>query len=163
VLRWPDWSNVTDIHVGVVDVFLLRMFADGPRVLVMRRGSGTRCTGAWEVVHGRIDSGEAPEDAAVREVREETGLELDRLYNVICQPFYLHRRRIVYLAIVFGAFDDAKRPVVLSPEHDAAEWLSVDSAMERLSWPRSRSALRDAISLLGTGNAGPVEDVLRVR
>jgi hypothetical protein len=34
--------------------------------------------------------------------------------------------------------------------------------MTRLSWPRSVSALRDAVRVLHAGDAGPVEDVLRV-
>lgn len=133
------------------------------RVLVLRRGEGTRCTGAWEAVHGRIEDGERPEDAAVREVAEETGLEVARLYNVICQPFYLHRFDAVQVAVVFAAFVDAPDGLTLGPEHDAAEWLTPEQAGQRLSWPRSISALRDAVQLLRRGHAGPVEDVLRVR
>ena len=47
---------------------------------------------AWEPVHGHIEPGEEPEDAALRELREETGLAADRLYIVRVQPFYLQRR-----------------------------------------------------------------------
>jgi hypothetical protein len=52
--------------------------------------------------------------------------------------------------------------VTLGPEHDLAEWLVPDEASGRLSWPRSISALRDLVQVFHTGNAGPVEDVLRV-
>ena len=153
---------MTSVQVGVVDVFVCRHHRDGLSVLVLRRGGGTRCTGAWEVVHGRIEPDERPENAAVREVHEETGLAVARLYNVTCQPFYLHRLSTVQIAVVFVAFvgnDDAVR---LGPEHDTAEWLAPDEAMERLSWPRSISALREVVRVLHTGDAGPVEDVLRV-
>jgi hypothetical protein len=34
--------------------------------------------------------------------------------------------------------------------------------MERLSWPRSVSALRDVVRMLHAGDAGAVEDVMRV-
>lgn len=152
---------MTDIRVGVVDVFVFRHSAADLNVLVLRRAAGTRCTGAWEVVHGRVEPDERPEDAAVREVREETGHTVDRLYNVICQPFYLHKLSTVQLAVVFVAFVGAGE-VILGPEHDRAEWLTPDEAAVRLSWPRSVSALRDAVQVLRTGNAGPVEDVLRV-
>ena len=152
---------MTDLRVGVVDVFVVRHIAQGLSVLVLRRAEGTRCTGAWEIVHGRVDPGERPEEAAVREVREETGLAIARLYNLTCQPFYLHRLSTVQMAVVFVAFvrtDD----VTLGPEHDQAEWLTPDEAMARLSWPRSISALRDLVQVFHTGDAGPIEDVLRV-
>jgi 8-oxo-dGTP pyrophosphatase MutT (NUDIX family) len=152
---------VTDFVVGVVDVFVFRHGSNGLRVLVLRRAEGTRCTGAWEVVHGRLEPDERPEDAAVREVREETGLEVERLYNLTCQPFYLHRLSTVQMAVVFVAFVNSDG-IQLGTEHDAGEWLTPDEAMGRLSWPRSISALRDAVQVLHTGDAGPVEDVLRV-
>jgi 8-oxo-dGTP pyrophosphatase MutT (NUDIX family) len=152
---------VTDLVVGVVDVFVVRHNARGLTVLVLRRAAGTRCTGAWEIVHGRLEPGERPEEAAVREVREETGLPIDRLYNLTCQPFYLHRLSTVQMAVVFVAFVGAGE-VALGPEHDVAEWLTPDEASARLSWPRSISALRDAVQVFHTGSAGPVEDVLRV-
>ena len=152
---------MTEIRVGVVDVFVFRHDATGLRVLVLRRAEGTRCTGAWEIVHGRVEPDERPEDAAVREVGEETGYAVERLYNVICQPFYLHKLSTVQLAVVFVAFVGAG-DVVLGPEHDQAEWLTPDETATRLSWPRSVSALRDAVQVLQTGNAGAAEDVLRV-
>ena len=152
---------MTDLLVGVVDVFVVRHDGQGLSVLVLRRAEGTRCTGAWEIVHGRVDPGERPEEAAVREVREETSLTIDRLYNLTCQPFYLHRLSTVQVAVVFVAFVGTG-DVTLGPEHDQAEWLTPDEAMGLLSWPRSISALRDLVQVFHTGNAGAVEDVLRV-
>jgi 8-oxo-dGTP pyrophosphatase MutT (NUDIX family) len=152
---------MTEIRVGVVDVFVFRHGPRGLSVLVLRRGEGTRCTGAWEVVHGRVEPDERPEDAAIREVQEETGFPVERLYNLTCQPFYLHRLSTVQVAVVFAAFVSAGE-VQLGAEHDLGEWLAPDEAMARLSWPRSVSALRDAVQVLHSGDAGPVEDVLRV-
>jgi 8-oxo-dGTP pyrophosphatase MutT (NUDIX family) len=127
----------------------------------MRRAADTRCTGAWETVHGRIEPDERPEAAAVREVREETGLHVERLYNVAVQPFYLHQWGEVTLAIAFAAVvGDA--PVSLGAEHDAAEWLPLDAAIARYAWPRSKTALAEIGWLLRDGDAGAVEDVLRV-
>ncbi|MBK6841293.1 MAG: NUDIX domain-containing protein [Gemmatimonadetes bacterium] len=153
---------MAEIKVGVVDVFVIDPRPDGWKVLVLRRAAGTRCTGAWEVVHGRIEGDERPEDAAIREMREETGLAPLRLYNVTCHPFYLHRFGVVQVAVVFAAFADSAVAPTLGAEHDQGEWVGVEEAMERLVWPRSRHSLADIRALLRSGDAGPVEDVLRV-
>lgn len=111
---------------------------------------------------GHPEKGESSQEAALREVREETGLEVQRLYNVIVQPFYLHKLATVELAVVFAAFVNRAHPVTLGEEHMKHEWLSPDAALERFIWPRERQALRDVLQLLHAGHAGPVEDVLRV-
>jgi type II secretory ATPase GspE/PulE/Tfp pilus assembly ATPase PilB-like protein/8-oxo-dGTP pyrophosphatase MutT (NUDIX family) len=154
-------EDAVPVKVSTVDVYVIRPLDSGWRALTLRRGQGTRCPGSWETVHGSIESGERPEAAAVREVREETGLEVSRLYSITVQPFYLHKRGIVTAAVVFAAFVDSDT-VRLGEEHDAHEWLAVAEASARFVWPRSRAALSEITSLLSGGDAGPVEDVLRI-
>ncbi len=153
---------MTDLRVGVVDVYVICPRPDAWQLLVLRRGAGTRCTGAWEGIHGRIEENETPEAAAIRETAEETGLQITRLYNVCCQPFYLHNLGVVQMAVAFAGFVSAPVEPSLGPEHDAFEWLPYNDGIERIVWPRSRHALRDISILLGSGDAGPVDDVLRV-
>jgi type II secretory ATPase GspE/PulE/Tfp pilus assembly ATPase PilB-like protein/8-oxo-dGTP pyrophosphatase MutT (NUDIX family) len=156
------FPGMAQVQVGTVDVFVIRLLQSGWRVLALQRSENTRCPSAWETVHGHVEAGEEPEDAAVREVREETGLTVERLYNVRIQPFYLHRIHTVQLAIVFAAFVGAGGNVVIGPEHQRAEWLSVDEALGRFGFPGERASLREIVELLHTGDAGPVDDVMRV-
>jgi type II secretory ATPase GspE/PulE/Tfp pilus assembly ATPase PilB-like protein/8-oxo-dGTP pyrophosphatase MutT (NUDIX family) len=153
---------MTRIEVGVVDVYLIDPQTETWRVLALRRGTGTRCPGAWEAVHGRIEPEETPEDAAVREVLEETGLTIRRLYNITVHSFYLHQTARVEVAIVFCAFVDSGAVVTLGQEHVEYTWLSMEDAAARFIWPRATQALGEIRKLLGSGNAGPAEDVLRV-
>jgi 8-oxo-dGTP pyrophosphatase MutT (NUDIX family) len=154
---------MTDLRVGVVDVYLLTGRPDAWRVLVLQRAAtGTRCPLAWETVHGRIERDERPEQAAVREVAEETGLPIERLYNVTTQAFYLHGMGAVQVAVAFCAFVRDAEPPTLGAEHGAAEWLPFEDARARLAWPREREALDHIRVLFATGDAGPLEDVLRV-
>ena len=155
-------SDVTSVRVGVVDVFVLRRRGGEWEALVLERATGVRCPGAWETVHGRIERGERPEEAAIREVREETGLPVERLYNVTVQPFYLHQDGAVMLAVVFAAIVP-EAPLTLGAEHARAEWMPISDAERRFAWPRERANVRDAVELLRGGDAGKVEDVLRVR
>ena len=149
------------VRVGVVDVYVIRPGRGDWKVLLLKRSARTRCPGAWEAVHGRIEEGEKPEDAALREVREETGLSVARLYNVTVQPFYLHRISTIQMAVVFAAFA-GDGEIVLSDEHVEYAWHDIAGAMKTFAWPREVAALRDIVALLGSGDAGEVEDVLRV-
>jgi 8-oxo-dGTP pyrophosphatase MutT (NUDIX family) len=114
-------------------------------------------------VHGHIEAAERPAGAAERELEEETGLTPLRLYNLSrVELFYQHRTDEVALVPVFAAFVAGDATVRLGPEHDGFEWLSFAEARLRFAWPRERRALDDIVTLLESGSAGPVDDVLRV-
>ncbi|MFM7133206.1 MAG: NUDIX domain-containing protein [Planctomycetota bacterium] len=70
-LRWVD----------VALVALWRRAGGGPEVeiLVARRHAGAVRGGLWEYPGGKIEPGEAPAAAAVRELREETGVGPDAI------------------------------------------------------------------------------------
>jgi 8-oxo-dGTP pyrophosphatase MutT (NUDIX family) len=144
----------------VVDVFVVSPQRRGWRVLVLQRSRSTRCPLAWEAVHGRVQRGEAAHEAAVRELREETGLRPLRLYNVTVHSFYLHRTGRVEVAAAFCAFVDGAARIVLGDEHSRSAWLSRTAAMKRFTWPSERDSLQRAWELLRRGHAGPAEDVL---
>jgi dATP pyrophosphohydrolase len=154
---------VTSVQVSFIDAYLLRLGAAGFEVLVLRRAPGGRSPGSWETVHGHIEPGETPVQAALRELREETGLEPARLYNVSrVEAFYRHQTNEIVLIPVFAGVVDARAAVRHSAEHDRAEWLEPREAAARFSWPRERRALDDVLSILGSGDAGLLDDVLRV-
>jgi type II secretory ATPase GspE/PulE/Tfp pilus assembly ATPase PilB-like protein/8-oxo-dGTP pyrophosphatase MutT (NUDIX family) len=158
----PRIGPMAELKIGSVDVFIIRPRPEGWLVLVLRRADNTRCPGTWETVHGTIEQGEEPEQAAQREVREETGLTPRRMYSLNVQPFYLPQRHVVMLGVGFVVFVDEPGLVTLDSEHDLSEWLTVDDAMKRFHWPRERDGLRDAVHLFSSGDGGGAEDVLRV-
>jgi dATP pyrophosphohydrolase len=162
VYERPADNTMTKIVAGVVEVFVIRRNRGDWRVLTLQRAAGGKRPESWETVYGKIDSRERPEKAALREVREETGLELDALYNVTVTSFYLHESSTIQMCITFAAFVSEDAEVSIGEEHQTYEWLSLEDACRRFTWPREAHALRDAHHLLAKGNAGGVEDVLRI-
>src|SRR6185369_5089789 len=66
----PHRTRVREVHV--VGAAIVR---DG-RCLAAQRGPGMRLPGKWEFPGGKVEDGEDPRAALVREVREELGLEI---------------------------------------------------------------------------------------
>ena len=154
---------MSTVRVSLVDVYVLRGVGAALECLLLRRAVGGRCPGSWETVHGHIEGDELPDRAALRELEEETGLVPLKLYNLSrVECFYQHRRDEVALVPVFAALVGAEAPVRVSEEHDRAEWVPWRDAEARFSWPRERRAIIDAVTLLQSGDAGALEDVLRV-
>lgn len=154
---------MTSIRVSLVDVYVMRQTGARMECLTLRRAVGGRCPGSWETVHGHIEPGERPAEAATRELAEETGLAPDRLYNLSrVESFYQHRIDEVALVPVFVAIVADGQEIRLGSEHDRFEWLDAAQADGRFAWPRERRALADIVALLTSGDAGPIDDVLRV-
>ena len=94
------------------------------------------------MVSGGIDQSETATQAALREVREETGLTPYALYSAdAVETFYMLSNDKIVFVPVFVAFVE-EGVISLSPkEHDAFEWLVFEEAKERLVWAEQRRIL----------------------
>ncbi len=119
----------------------------GERLLVVRRSALARGEpGTWELPGGRLEFGEAPEDALRRELQEEVGLAAVVERPVATWTFVrggLHQTvGITFLCHAAGM------DVRLSAEHDAFKWIApadlahaglpphIAAGLQRLDWER---------------------------
>jgi 8-oxo-dGTP diphosphatase len=112
----------------------------GNEVLLIRRGRPPM-EGAWSIPGGKIEFGENTQEAGLRELAEETGVEarietLLGVYEAIAPDSH-------YVLIDFTAEWVSGDP---EPGDDASEavFVPLDEALSRLSWDKTRTAVQDS-------------------
>ncbi len=127
----------------------------GPEVLLIKRGKAP-FKGHWSIPGGGLHYGEKLEDAVHREVREETGLEIDIIalidvFEALPQEadgeFLTHTLMVDYIA-EWRAGDP-----VAGDDAAEAEFVTVEEALSRLSWDKTRGAVRRAAEVRATRGA----------
>jgi 8-oxo-dGTP diphosphatase len=122
---------------------------DGGRVLVARRTTPEHARGLWEFPGGKVEPGEDPDAALVREIREELGCEVavtGRLDGE--EPIKdAYTLRVAVATLVSG------EPV--PHEHDAIRWLGADE-LDLVTWLEPDVPFLDELRhrLAGAGDAG---------
>ena len=98
----------------------------GGRVLACRRTAPPAAAGRWEFPGGKVEPGESPDDALVRELREELGVEasVTAWLDGAAAIGDTHELRVAVVAI-----DGDPEPV----EHDAIRWLG-PAELDDVDW-----------------------------
>jgi len=103
----------------------------------------------WGLPKGLIEPRETPEQTAVREVREETGLRGELLqklgdikYNFVKEVFFSKTVHFFLLKYLEGSIEDHDYEV------DKVEWFPIDEAVKILAYPNERRMAEKAREIL---------------
>lgn len=95
---------------------------DKGRCLLLKRSMSSKGNpGKWDLPGGKLDDCECFDDALIREVCEETGLDIEILGLVGSAESESETRKIVYLIMESRCISPAR--VTLSDEHDDYVWV----------------------------------------
>jgi len=123
------------LGTGIIELHIVRYFGSEVRTLALQRSENEIYPHVWQPVTGKIRQGETAVQAALRELREETGLEPEKLFaapNV--NSYYSPEKDEIVLIPVFLAVCQGG-DVKISDEHQAYEWISFMDALKRYAWP----------------------------
>jgi len=125
-----------------IAAYICKLDAAGCQHLVIKRKS-QYLNNVWQMVSGRIEQGETGWQAALREIREETGLTPDRFYSSnLLESFYEVSQNCINLVPIFVAFIDREQTVQLSHEHSDYRWISLSEADQYLAFHHHRQNLQ---------------------
>ncbi len=133
---------MTSIQVRVIDCWVFHRLDDRLRFLIMKRSMGLLYEGLYHCVHGKIEPNETAWQAALRELKEETGLTPKGMWVAdFTSQFYEAASDTFNLVPVF-ACEVESREVRLSCEHSDFEWLTAAESIPRLAWQNHKAAVK---------------------
>ncbi len=100
----------------------------------------------WSLPKGIVEKDESPEKAAIREIKEETGVDgeiIDEVGEV--SYWFIHKnekyfKRVKYFLVKYTSGD-----INPDEEVDTAQWLSPQESLEKLTYKSDREILKKAL------------------
>lgn len=108
-------------------------------------------SGHWDFPKGNIEIDETEMQAATRELKEETGIEIFTIlpgFRHVLNYKYTKKSKLISKQVtLFLAATDINE-VEISHEHIGYQWMEINAAVDQLTYSNAKSALTSAINFL---------------
>ena len=133
----------------LIDLYPYRTTHSGPEFLLLKRAKGKIYEGQWRMVGGKAGKDESYWQAALRELKEETGLEPKRFWTLpSINSFYEYKTDMIHQVPAFAAELDPSSGLKLDDEHDNFGWFEAGEAVQLIQWPEQKRLIELADHIL---------------
>ena len=144
---------MTEVLVRVIDAYVYSYESNKLSFLLLKRSRKKIYEYLWQGVAGKIEKNELAWQAALRELKEETGLTAQKMFvaDYVSKFYEKHEDRMNFVP-VFG-IEVKNKKVSLSEEHCNFKWLSFKKAHAKLTWNGQKKGLKAVHSMLNSKDA----------
>lgn len=126
------YSNTVQVHISA----WVEEAKDYKFLALKRSSKNPIYPGLWQAITGTIERNETAIECAIREVKEETGLEPKEIWTIpFVAVFFDPYKNEVNASPVFGVLVDYVENIVISSEHEDFLWLKLDEFIEKVPLP----------------------------
>jgi len=125
-----------NINNNMIEAHVFRETANGIEFLLLKRSEKETYSGLWQMVTGSIEENEKAFEAAIREIKEETGYTPEQFWVIPnINQFYSPVKDSITFVPVFAAKVAGTSSPVICDEHCDCNWFSPGDAKKLLAWP----------------------------
>lgn len=115
---------------------------------------------AWQFIAGGGEDNEKPMEAALREIREETGFVAEKLTElksiafvpaeIVTENMRAHWKKDIFVIPEYSFAFECNADPTLSCEHSEYQWLPYDAARKLLKWDSNKVAMYEIMCRLNS-------------
>ena len=140
-------NGTVEIHNARPVVSVSSAILAGGKILMLKRpDDASSFPGIWSLTAGKVEKGESNEDAAVREIYEETGLKVSAP-SVSLGPVFVREKDVIWKVFPF-LFEHGPADVRLNRENEGHRWVSLEEMGKMDIVPSTFTAVKEMMSLL---------------
>lgn len=137
-----------EISAGII---IYRNTSEGKKFLLLYHGGRY-----WNFPKGKLDVGEKSFRAALREVREETGLsERDLKFKEFFKAYdrfvFMRQKQKVFKTVMYYLAETNEEEIKISKEHNGYGWFLYRDALRMLLYPNLKNNLKRAYTVISRG------------
>ena len=136
------------LKIRVIDSYVYKKSDNGFDFLILKRADTKIYEHLWQGVAGKIENNEKSWQAAIRELKEETGLNPRKIFiaDHVSKFYEAHQDRINFVP-VFG-IEVNNEKVTLSNEHCDYKWVDFETASSHLVWNGQKKGIHAVNQML---------------